>query len=106
MNEFDALITAADWSGKLNELLADAAIATAQRDDAQRLAVAARLRMFVKASPMEVSETKAFDTIAIQAAMALGDSVINDAVDRIAQRSAAIEALKTQLEDITRDHAP
>lgn len=101
MSEFNSLSTFTDWSDKLADMLDEAAAATKAKDDRERLSIAARLRAFVKASPPLMDGSAQLDAIALNGAAMLGDSVINDAIERIRGRTAEFMALKKQIDAVT-----
>lgn len=101
MSEFDSLVTISDWGEHLAGMLDEASAATRAKDDAKRLSIAKRLREYVKKSPPLLEGTARLDALALEASTRLGDSVIDDAVERIRGRTAEFLALKKQIEAIT-----
>ncbi|MBN8598265.1 MAG: hypothetical protein J0L78_11385 [Planctomycetes bacterium] len=94
--EFESLVSFADWSNKLDELLRGARAAL-EADDESRLAVAQRLTAFVSHSFPASPEIRKLDDLARDAARALAEDVASDAVERLSGRAALLEILAGEL---------
>src|SRR5262245_30566861 len=101
--DWNSLESADDWRKTLESILAAARRASDANDDDERLDLCKLLRTFVLKSFPNTKPIRDYDVIAMEAQQALSESVVGDAIDRIAARSTALIALGKQIAQVTEE---
>ena len=87
-----------DWKSTLKQILDAAATASQANDDDERLDLCSVLNEFIARSAPNSDEIKDLDRVAGEAIEAMADQVAQNAIGRIAQRTATITTLAKEVD--------